>query len=153
MSKQTALEHLKKYGVEDRIFEFKEEEGTVKEVAIQINTSEDNIAKTLSFIVEDRIILIVISGDKKVYSGGFKKEFGVKPHMIPRNEVEEKTGFIPGSVSPFGTKEGCEVYLDVSLKGHEYLYPSCGAINNAIKLSLKELEEYSEYIRYVDVTK
>lgn len=153
MSVISAVEHLKKYGVDDRIITFDKSGGTVSEVAKFLNTDEKSIAKTLSFYVDDRPILIVMAGDRRIYAGAFKREFGSKPKMIPRDEVIDAVGHIPGGVCPFGVNKNVEVFLDKSLKDLDFLYPACGDVNNTIKLTLKELEDYSNYIKYIDVTK
>ena len=45
------------------------------------------------------------------------------------------------------------VYLDESLKEHEYVYPACGSSNSAIKLSIDEIEKFSNPVKWVDVGK
>ena len=73
--------------------------------------------------------------------------------MINYDEVEEIIGHAPGGVCPFAIKDNVEVYLDISLKKHKYVYPACGSGNSAIKLSINELEKYSNYIKWIDVCK
>lgn len=58
--------YFKQYNIEDRILEFNKSSATVKEAAIAVGTSESRIAKTLSFKVEDKTILIVCTGDTKM---------------------------------------------------------------------------------------
>ena len=41
--------------------------------------------------------------------------------------------------------------MDVSLKRFDTVFPACGSSNSAIELSLDELEEYSDFIDWVDV--
>lgn len=47
--------------------------------------------------------------------------------------------------------EGVEIYLDISLKRFDTVFPACGSSNSAIELSPEELEEYSGFIQWVDV--
>ena len=42
---------------------------------------------------------------------------------------------------------------DVSLKRFKTVFPACGSHNSAIELSLEELEEYSYFIKWIDVCK
>ena len=44
------------------------------------------------------------------------------------------------------------VYLDESLKRFTYVYPACGSCNSAIKLTIDELEKYSNYKKWINVT-
>lgn len=153
MSLEKAREHMKKYGLEDRIMEFDTSSATVEDAAKALNCEEKEIAKTLSFLVNDEPILIVVAGDKKIDNAKFKQEFHTKAKMIPYGEVEEYTGHKPGGVCPFGIKENVTVYLDESLKRFSTIYPACGSGNSAVKLSIEELEKTSEYKKWVDVCK
>ena len=153
MSLVKAKEVLQKYGLEDRIMEFDVLSSTVKEAAKAINCKEEEIAKTLSFIVEDKPILIVVAGDSKIDNSKFKTEFKTKAKMIPIDNVEEMIGHAVGGVCPFGVNKNVDVYLDDSLKRFEIIYPACGSSNSAIKLTLDELEKTSNYKKWIDVCK
>ena len=153
MSLLKAKEHLQKYGLENRIMEFDVSSATVSEAARVINCKEEEIAKTLSFIVDDKPILIVVSGDCKIDNSKFKTEFQTKAKMIPFDNVEELIGHAVGGVCPFGINENVDVYLDNSLKRFEIVYPACGSSNSAVKLTLDELKKTSNYKKWVDVCK
>ncbi len=153
MSLTKAKEHLKKYGLEDKIMEFSVSSATVKEAAIALNCKEEEIAKTLSFIIDDKLILIVTSGDQKIDNSKYKAEFHTKAKMIPFEEVETKIGHGVGGVCPFGINDDVKVYLDTSLKRFKTIYPACGTSNSAVKLTIEELEKTSNYIKWIDVCK
>ena len=58
-----AKEHLDKYGMGELVAEFDVSSATVGEAAIAVGVTEGEIAKTLSFLVDDKPILIVVAGD------------------------------------------------------------------------------------------
>lgn len=153
MSLIRAKEHLKKYGLEDRIMEFPVSSATVLEAAQAINCREEEIVKTLSFLINDKPILIAIAGNAKIDNSKYKGEFHIKAKMIPAESVEELIGHAIGGVCPFGVKENVDVYLDNSLKKLQIVYPASGSSNSAVKLTLKELEEASNYKKWIDVCK
>lgn len=153
MSLQKAQNHLKKYNADNRILEFKESSATVTEAAKAIGCTEGEIAKSLSFQVENSSIIIIVAGDKKIDNRKYKDEFNCKAKMIPFEEVERKIGHIPGGVCPFGINEGIKVYLDKSLKEYKYVYPACGTPNSAIKLTIEELEKFSNFDKWVNISK
>ena len=153
MSKQSVIEHLKKYNMVDRIITVDTSSATVAEAAHALGTEEARIAKTLSFTLKDRCILIVVKGDVKIDNAKYKHTFGEKAHMLSFEEVEEMTGHPVGGVCPFGVKEGVDIYLDESLKVFDTVFPACGAPNNAIEISIPELEEITGYTGWVDVCK
>ena len=127
-----AKEHLKKYELENKIMEFQTSSATVEEAAKVVGCDEERIAKTLSFLVEEKPILIVTSGVLRTGNHKFKDTFHVKAKMIPYELVEELIGHKVGGVCPFGVKEDVTVYLDVSLKPFDVVYPACGSSNSAV---------------------
>lgn len=153
MSLEKAKIYLEKYGLAEEIMEFPVSSATVGEAALAIGCSEREIAKTLSFLVDDRPILIVVSGDSKVDNGKYKAEFHTKAKMIPFELVEPMTGHAVGGVCPFGVNEDASVYLDASLKSLETVYPACGSSNSAIRLTTERLAEITNYVKWVDVCK
>lgn len=153
MSLEKAKKHLQKYGLENKIMEFSVSSATVEEAAKAIHCKEEEIAKTLSFLVNDKPILIVVAGDSKIDNSKFKSEFHTKAKMIPFDQVEELTGHKVGGVCPFGANENVDIYLDESLKRFKVIYPACGSSNSAVKLTISELEKTSNYKKWVDVCK
>lgn len=153
MSFAKAKDYLQKCGLEDKIMEFNVSSATVEEAAKAINCKEEEIVKTLSFIVKDKPILIAAAGDSKIDNSKFKAEFHTKAKMIQFDQVEELTGHAVGGVCPFGINENVDVYLDESLKRFKIIYPACGSSNSAVKLTLEELEKASNYKKWIDVCK
>lgn len=153
MSFNKAKSYLKKYSLEDKIMEFDVSSATVFEAAKAIKCKEEEIVKTLSFIVDDKPILIAVSGDSKIDNSKFKSEFKTKAKMIPYDDVERLIGHSVGGVCPFGINKDVEVYLDKSLKRFSIVYPACGSSNSAVKLTIEELEKTSNYKRWIDVCK
>ena len=139
--------------MEDKIIELSTSSATVKEAAEALNCKEEEIAKTLSFIVNDEPVLIVAAGDKKIDNTKFKAEFHTKAKMIPFGDVGKMVGHEVGGVCPFGVNDNVTVYLDVSLKRFDTVYPACGSSNSVIKLEIGELEKVSNYKEWIDVCK
>lgn len=153
MSKEAVKEYFKQYGMENKILQFEESSATVELAAKAIGCKPEHIAKTLSFKVDNKAILIVMAGDAKIDNSKYKEEFNTKAKMLSLNEVEEMIGHKIGGVCPFGIKEEVKVYLDNSLKRFEHIYPAAGSSNSAIKLSIEELEKYSNYEKWVNISK
>ena len=146
-------EYFKKFGIEDRIMEFDVSSATVELAAQALGCEPCRIAKTLSFLVNDRAILIVTAGDAKIDNVRYKAQFGVKARMLTPDEVETLVGHAVGGVCPFAVNEGVTVYLDASLKRFQTIFPACGSGNSAIELTIPELERYSGFVSWIDVCK
>lgn len=145
--------YFEKFGMADRILEFDVSSATVELAAKALNCEPCRIAKSLSFMLEDKPILIVTAGDAKVDNAKYKAKFGKKAKMLTADEVEALIGHAVGGVCPFALNDGVTVYLDVSLKRFETVFPACGSSNSAIELTMAEMEKYSGYTEWVDVCK
>lgn len=152
MALNEVKEYLKKYNADDRVVVLNESSATVSMAAHALHTTEERIAKTLSFKIDDKVILVVLAGDAKLNNSKFKHFFHEKAHMLPFNEVESLTGHPVGGVCPFAVKPGVEVYLDESLKRFETVFPACGSPASAIEVTIKELEEFSNPVGWTDVS-
>ena len=151
MSVEKVKQYFKTYGVDDKVIELSSSTATVSEAAKTIGCLEAEIAKTLSFDVKDNPILIVMAGDTKIENNKYRDYFNTKAKMLEHDNVELLIGHPIGGVCPFAIKENVKVYLDESLKRFQYVYPACGSSNSAIKLTIDELEEYSNYVSWIDV--
>ena len=145
--------YLKKYNLEDRIIEFDESSARVSEAAKRLNCEEKDIAKTLSFIVDNNPILIVVSGNSRIDNSKYKHEFLNKAKMIPYEDVETLIGHKVGGVCPFAVNDNVKIYLDESLKNLDIFYPAAGSSNSAVKLNLEELEKIINIEKSVDECK
>ena len=145
--------YLKQYGGEEKILEFDVSSATVELAAAALNCEPQRIAKTLAFMVDGHAVLVVAAGDAKIDNPKYKAQFGTKAKMLSPNETELLVGHAVGGVCPFAVKEGVEVYLDVSLKRFETVFPACGSANSAIELRIPELEKYSGFVSWIDVCK
>ena len=153
MAIEKVREYFKTKGMEDRIQEFEVSSATVALAAQALGCDENRIAKTLSFHVEEKVVLIVAAGDAKIDNPKYKAFFGAKAKMLAFEEAEELIGHAVGGVCPFAVNEGVEVYLDESLKRFETVFPACGSSNSAIELTINELEQHSGFISWIDVCK
>ena len=143
-------QYFKQYKLEDKIIEFDESSATVELAAKALHTEGKRIAKTMSFRLKDRFILIILAGDAKISNSKYKAFFHEKAHMLKFDEVESIIGHPPGGVCPFAINDGIDVYLDESLKRFKTVFPACGSTNSAIELTIEELEKYSNY-KWIDV--
>lgn len=153
MSLELVKEYLEKEGISDRLKVLHDSSATVELAAQALGCEPAWIAKTMSFLTDDGAILVVTAGDVKIDNKKFKEHFHQKAKMIPGDLVEEYIGHAPGGVCPFAIKENVPVYLDISLKRFETVYPAGGDAHSAVELSCEELEKYSRARGWVDVCK
>ena len=150
MSIEKAKAYLEEKGFLDHVIEFEASTATVAMAAEAVGVEPGRIAKTMSFLVGEEAILILIEGMSRVDNKKFKNTFHVKAKMIPYDQVEEWIGHAPGGVCPFGIKDGVKVYLDESLKRFDTVYPAAGNDHSAVKLTIAELEQAAGAAGWVD---
>ncbi len=153
MSIEKGREYFRQFGMENKVQEFEVSSATVELAAQALGVEGARIAKTLSFMVGEQPILILMAGDVKVDNPKYKAQFHTKAKMMSPDQLEEFVGHQIGGVCPFGIKDGVEVYLDTSMKRFETVFPAVGSSNSAIELTITELEKYSNYKEWIDVSK
>jgi len=153
MAIEKVREYFSQSGLADRILEFDVSSETVELAAQAIGCEERQIGKSMSFLLHDQAILVVTSGDARISNPKFKEQFQTKAKMIHPDQVENLIGHDVGGVCPFGIHEDVAVYLDISLKRFDTVFPAAGSSNSVIELSLDELEQYSGATAWIDVCK
>lgn len=153
MSIQLVKEYLRKYERDQDIIELSKSSATVELAALALETQPQRIAKSLSFMGEGHAFLVVCAGDAKIDNHAFKEQFQRKAKMLKAEDVERFTNHAIGGVCPFAVPEQTMIYLDVSLRRFEYIYPACGSANSAIKVSCEELEHLVPVQSWVNVCK
>ena len=141
MSVESVRNFFKERNLEDPVFQLEDSLATVELAAEAIGVEPKLIAKTLAFKLKDKDILVVTRGDARIDNKKFRNFFKTKAKMLDFDEVEKVTGHPVGGVCPFGLKNPLEVYLDVSIKDFDYVYPAAGAKTTALKITPENMQE------------
>ena len=152
MSVESVEKFFTDHGLENTIINLEEGSATVDLAATALGVEPALIAKTLSFRLKDRAILIVTKGDARIDNRKYKDFFKTKAKMLGHDEVAEITGHPVGGVCPFGLLSPIDVYLDVSLKNYEYVYPAAGSAFTALKIRPLKMQELTQ-AEFIDVCK
>lgn len=150
MSVELVKRELEENNLLDNYIELAESSATVALAAQALGCEEGEIAKTLSLKTADGSIVIVVMGKARIDNKKYKEVFGEKAKFLQGDEVLELTGHPIGGVCPFGLKPDVKIYLDESLKKYDVIYPAAGACNNAVKISINDLEKTTD-AKWVDV--
>ena len=145
--------YLEECGLGDRVQEFTVSSATVELAAQALGCEPCLIAKTMSFLVDGHVALVVLAGDARIDNAKFKAVFHQKAKMLSHEQVSEMTGFPVGGVCPFLAPQDTRVYLDESLRRFEVVYPAAGSPSSAVRVSLEELERASKAAGWVCVSK
>jgi prolyl-tRNA editing enzyme YbaK/EbsC (Cys-tRNA(Pro) deacylase) len=114
---------------------------TVDTAAEALGVQPGRIAKTLAVRAGDHLFLLCTRGNARLDNRKCKDEFGARPRMLGPEETLEITGHPVGGVCPFGLNQPLPVYLDVSLKAFNVVYPAGGSRNTSVEVPTERLFE------------
>lgn len=154
MSVEKVTSYLKQFDLDKKIMQFDVSSATVELAALAVGCEPAHIAKSLTFLVNDKPVMIVCAGDTKIDNSKYKAVFGEKAKMLKFEEVELLVGHAVGGVCPFAVNDEVAVFLDKMLKRFDVVYPACGSSNSAIGLRVEELEKVAQNCKgFIDVCK
>jgi Cys-tRNA(Pro)/Cys-tRNA(Cys) deacylase len=135
--------HLDQLGLpyEARSFPPQTEKGATN-VARVLGFSERQAVKTLIFQVDTgERVLVMLGGDQNAVSGNLKKAIGSRNIQMAAPElVQETTGYVIGSIPPFGWQpEGFRSYLEASLVNEPILGVGTGQWGEEIFITPENL--------------
>lgn len=121
-----------------RIIEVAASTATVDEAAQALGVAPSRIAKTLA-VRAGAVFLLVTRGDARLDNAKCKARFGTRPRMLGAEETLALTGHPVGGVCPFGLLTALPIYVDVSLRGFELIYPAAGSLNSSVEVAPERL--------------
>ena len=139
MGIQRVRSFLQTHAPEITVTELEAPTATVIQAAEAFGVEHGQIAKSLSFRVNDQVVLVVMAGDRRLDNRKYKEFFGVKARMLAADEVEMQTGFAPGGVCPFGINPEVNIYCDESLLSYPEVLPAGGNARSGVRISPKKL--------------
>ena len=159
MSIEQVRSYLDRWDRGKDIIEMNISTATVELAAAALGVIPARIAKSMSLRNSDGgasggnadALLVITAGDTKIDNRKFRGHFGFKPKMLSPEEALEHTGHAIGGVCPFALPENLDVYLDISMKRFQTVFPACGSGNSAIELTPDELKKYSQSKGWLDV--
>ena len=150
MSLDSVRQWLAAHAPELELIEVRESTATVETAARALGVEPARIAKTLAIRAGGTTFLLVTRGDARLDNAKSKAEFGARPRMLGAEETLELTGHPIGGVCPFGLASDLPVFLDVSLRPFELVYPAAGSLNTSVRVSPRRLFELVA-TRWVDL--
>jgi len=122
-----------------RLIEVAQSTATVAEAATALGVEPGRIAKTLAVRAGELTFLLVARGDARLDNRKCKDALGARPRMLGPEETLALTGHPVGGVCPFGLATPVPVWLDVSLKPFDVVYPAGGSLTSSVEVSTERL--------------
>jgi prolyl-tRNA editing enzyme YbaK/EbsC (Cys-tRNA(Pro) deacylase) len=141
MSAASVRAWLAEHAPDLKLIEAHDTTATVETAAKTLGVEPGQIAKTLAVRAGEHLFLLVTRGNARLDNRKCKDAFGARPRMLDPEQTIEVTGHPVGGVCPFGLAKKLPVYLDVSLKAFDTVYPAGGSLNASIEVKTERLFE------------
>ena len=120
---------------------------TSEEAASVRNTPLSWGAKAIVLFADDKPIMVVVAGDRKIDLKGFKKLYRIKDlRMATPEQVEQVTSVTIGAVPPFGHIFSIPLYVDIALRETDTIVFNAGLHTKSISMSESDYEAVSHPI-------
>lgn len=139
MSAQSVRRWIAEHAADLPIIEVEGTTATVASAADALGVQPGRIAKTLAVRAGKQLFLLCTRGDARLDNRKCKDALGARPRMLGAEETLEVTGHPVGGVCPFGLKQPLPVYLDISLKAFDIVYPAGGSLNTSVEVPTERL--------------
>lgn len=122
------------------------ERGGTRHSASALGVPEHSVVKTLCMEARKKEgapepILVLMHGDREVSTRELARQIGAR-EVAPASaaSVEKHTGYVPGGVSPFGTRKALPVYVEESILELERFYVNGGRRGFLVEIRPEDLQ-------------
>ncbi|MFY9383801.1 YbaK/EbsC family protein [Acetomicrobium sp.] len=137
---QRVWDDLKSLGYSGEIFVSDHTIFTVEDASKAIGVPEEQILKSLIFLVDDEPVLVLMSGPNKVDIKKVRKHLGArKVKMAGAEYIEENFGYKIGGVPPIGYDVKIKTLIDEDVQKYEILWAAAGNDHAFFPVSPDEL--------------
>ncbi len=141
---QRFLDAAAERGLTVNIFEFPDGTKTSQDAADAAGCALSEIAKSLVFMVDDRAVVAILSGDTRLDTDKLATAAGgASARRAKLEEARAATGFAPGGTPAFGYVSPVRVFVDIALKRHTDVWSAAGTPTTIYPIPLETLVEVS----------
>ncbi len=124
------------------ILPMEEDTPTVPDAARALGVGEDQIIKSLVFLVDGQPALVIANGTHKVENRLVARHYGVgrkRAKMARPEQALEITGYIVGAMPPFGHRTRLRTIVDPDVVTQQVIFGGGGEINAMLRMMAEEL--------------
>lgn len=133
---------IDEHGLDATILPMTMPTATVTDAASALNVAAENIIKSLLFMAEDQPILVINNGTARVDRKKLAAYLGMNRKRVKFASAEEAlaaSGFVVGSMPPFGHRRPLKTLIDVAAADQKTVYGGGGCIDAMMRVSTAEL--------------
>jgi Cys-tRNA(Pro) deacylase len=135
-------EFIKQHHIKATILPMAEHTLTVPDAARALGVATDQIIKSLIFLVNNEPVLIINNDTTRVDPRKIALHFGIsrkKVKFAAPKQALAITGYVVGSMPPFGHKQPLATYIDPAVLGLGIIYGGGGDVDAMLRLTPEEL--------------
>lgn len=133
---------IRAYNIEAIILPLADHTPTVPDAARALQVEPEQIIKSLVFLVKGEPLLVINNGLTKVDRRKVADRLGVGKKQIKFASAEETleiTGYVVGSMPPFGHRRKLATFIDPAVLEFAIIYGGGGDLNAMLRLTPAEL--------------
>jgi Cys-tRNA(Pro) deacylase len=133
---------IETHAIEATILPMAEHTPTVPDAARALGVKPEQIIKSLVFLVKDEPLLVINNGLAKVDQRKIAERLGRGRKQVKFASAEqalEITGYIVGSMPPFGHRRKLRTLIDPAVTAFEIIFGGGGDIDAMMRLTVAEL--------------
>lgn len=129
-------------GIGIEVVQLEKSARTAPLAAAAIGTELGSIVKSLIFLANEEIILVLVAGDKRAHVGKIGRALGSEGVRIASaDEVREKTGYVIGGVPPVGHEPQLRTIIDQTMQRFTTVYAAAGSPHAIFPIGFDQLVE------------
>lgn len=127
--------------------------GGARHSASALGLSEHAVVKTLVMEAKGREgppapLLVLMHGDLEVSTRELARQIGAREvSPVSASKVESLTGYVPGGVSPFGTRRALPVYVEETVLALDAIHLNGGKRGFLVRIAPADLERVLSPVR------
>ena len=136
------LNRARELGLELEIERFPQGTRTAADAAAAIGCEVSAIVKSLVFMVDDRPVVSLVPGDRRLDPAALAGVIGGNgARRASLDEARAATGYAAGGTPPFGYPEPVPVVADLGLRRHEVVWAAGGTPDTVFPIDPVKLVE------------
>lgn len=128
-------------GVPVEVSIFQEGTKTAVDAAAAIGCEVHSIVKSLVFMVDDRPVVALIAGDKRLDRAKLGDVVGGKARRATLDEVRAHTGYVAGGTPPFGHSGEVLLLMDESIAEQSTVWAAAGTPTSVFPVTVDALRK------------
>ena len=142
LTSQDLQQFIDQNQIEAEILPMEKDTPTVPDAARALGVKEEQIIKSLVFLVDGQPMLVIGNGTRKIDNRQIARHSGVgrkRVKMARPDQALEITGYVVGAMPPFGHHTGLKTIVDPGVVAHTEIFGGGGEINAMLRLTPEEL--------------